>query len=353
MQDLQFKRIIGLVGFIILAAISCWATAESLHLLLPSWPLAICWAVTVSLFFFASYGSKMITDSLNSDTYVENRTILLIGGILIVLVAWLFASMPTNTHTFFYRSVVEETTKQDLARTKGYLFQLRDNVKSQEDIKTRSEQLARETWAQYHALENEIDNITNPGFGDRARAILGRIANVLQIGSIPELSHRVALSPKEKKDLKTQYRKMISELLQQRQQELKANYSSAQESNFRPIASQAVKNIETMEGVLNNMTTSGEYDQNVITQSNVALQHGYDVLRTYADFVTFKGADRDRYVAEKTMTDPTRLLSVIDVWRDYINGVYDGRGFIFWIFLSILVDVTAFFFFNLAFKREN
>lgn len=353
MQDLQFKRIIGLVGFIILAAVSCWATAESLHLLLPSWPLAICWAVTVSLFIFASYGSKMIVDSLNSNIYVENRTTLLIGGILIVLATWLFASMPTNTHTFFYRSVVEETTKQDLARTKGYLLQLRDNVKSQENIKTVTEQLERETWAQYQALENEIENIANPGFGDRARAILGRIATILQVGNIPELSHRVMLSPKEKKNLKAQYRTLIHGVLEQRKKELSTNYSSPQEKNFRPAATQAIKNIELMEGALEEMVTAGEYNQDIITQSNIVLQRAYSVLHNYADFISFRGVDRERYCSAKPMTDPTRLLSVIEVWRDYFNGVYEGRGFIFWIVLSIIVDVTAFFFFDLAFKREN
>ena len=47
------------------------------------------------------------------------------------------------------------------------------------------------------------------------------------------------------------------------------------------------------------------------------------------------------------------MLSVIDVWKDYLMGKYEGRGFIFWIVISLLVDVAAFIFFDLAFKKND
>lgn len=65
MNGNKFLKIFGLLGFLAFAAVSCWATAESLHLLLSSWPLALCWAVTIGFFFIASWGTKMIADSLN------------------------------------------------------------------------------------------------------------------------------------------------------------------------------------------------------------------------------------------------------------------------------------------------
>lgn len=353
MEGLQIKRILWIIFFLAFAAVSCWATQESLHLLLPSWPAAACWIVTVGIFVIASYGTKMIVDSFNQNIYLEHRYGMLIFGIVIVLCTWLFFSLPTNTHTFFYHSAINNATMKDLAQTKGYLLQLRDNVKSKEDIQRRTEQLRTETMAQLTALENEIDNIANPGFGDRARALLGKIAAILTVGQIPELSHRVMLSPSEKKDLKTQYRKMVTELLKQRQSELQVNYSSPQEKHYRAAAGKALSNIEKMESIMADKVSNGEVDANAITQANVALRQGYDVLKTYQDFVPFTSQDKEHYLAENAMTVPTRMLSVIDVWKDYLKGAYEGQNFIFWIFIAIVVDLAAFIFFDLAFKREE
>ena len=89
-----------------------------------------------------------------------------------MLAAWLLVSFPTNTHTFFYRSTIADVAGHDLATTRGYLLQLRDNVKTTDNINRKIDQLDREVQTQLVALDNEIDNMANPGFGPRAKAIL-------------------------------------------------------------------------------------------------------------------------------------------------------------------------------------
>ncbi|MDO5075653.1 MAG: hypothetical protein Q4D66_07295, partial [Bacteroidales bacterium] len=189
--------------------------------------------------------------------------------------------------------------------------------------------------------------------GPRSRDILDKIAVTLQVGHIEELSHKVILTPAEKKNLKQQYRSMIAALLQQRLSELRVNHTSPQERSFKPAAQKAIENIERMENRVVQMQAQGEVDSNVILQADVALKQSYALLRTYADHVNFKNVDRDQYVADPVITQPTRLLSVIDVWKDYLRGYYDGRGFIYWILLSIVVDFGAFLCFGQAFKREE
>lgn len=73
MQQINYSKILWIVGFAVFAAVSCWATAESLHLLLSSWPVVFCWVITVGFFVIASLGSKMIVDSLDKDLYIEGR----------------------------------------------------------------------------------------------------------------------------------------------------------------------------------------------------------------------------------------------------------------------------------------
>ena len=67
MEENKTLRLISVCGFAIFAAVSCWATAESLHLLLPSWPIFMCWAVTIGFFVIASIGTKLIVDSFPQD----------------------------------------------------------------------------------------------------------------------------------------------------------------------------------------------------------------------------------------------------------------------------------------------
>ena len=47
------------------------------------------------------------------------------------------------------------------------------------------------------------------------------------------------------------------------------------------------------------------------------------------------------------------MISVFDVWKDFLNGEYKGHGFLFWIIISILVDIAAFIFFDIAFKKRD
>ena len=63
MNQNSFQTLFCVGAFIAFAAISCWATADSLHLLLPTIPLIGCWIITDGFFVIASSGSKMIQGS--------------------------------------------------------------------------------------------------------------------------------------------------------------------------------------------------------------------------------------------------------------------------------------------------
>jgi len=65
-----------------------------------------------------------------------------------ILSFWLIVPFLTNTYTFFYRSSVTDVTQQDLATTKSCLEQFRDNVKSEQDIRTKQD-LWSERWRCY------------------------------------------------------------------------------------------------------------------------------------------------------------------------------------------------------------
>lgn len=172
MEQKNYLKLIWTVAFIAFAAVSCWATAESLHLLLSSWPLAMCWVVTVGFFIIASLGTKMIVDSLNQNIYLEKRGLRLVGGIVIVLIFWLICSMPTNTHTFFYRTVINDKVNTDISTTRGYLSQIKNNTNNKTQATVKVNELKNNVDVLLGELEAEIKNEVNPGFGPKSKEIL-------------------------------------------------------------------------------------------------------------------------------------------------------------------------------------
>ncbi len=339
------------LAFLLLAAVSCWATAESLHLLLPSWPSAMCWAVTVSFFFIASWGTKMIADSLNQRIYMEKRGACLVGGVVIVLLFWLPCSMPTNTHTFFYRNAISQKVGSDIGTTKAYLAQIRDNTKPEKEIRERQEELANQVDAKLGELEAEIENDANPGFGPQAKKILSQFAEILGVAKIEPLTYR-GTSVQDRQRLYEAYRNKIYILMESRKENIAAQLTPKSDLHRRQ-ADKDYKNLDLTQKYI----SEGKIDLNDAEDINVVcdkLNAGYTTIRTYKEFVNFNGAaDKAAYTSPNAVTKVSRMLSVFDVWEDYFKGDFAGRGFIFWIILSVLVDVAAFIFFDIAFRKSE
>lgn len=351
MNDNKFLKISTIVGFIAFAAVSCWATAESLHLLLPDLPAAICWAVTIGFFFIASWGTKMITDSLNQNIYMEKRGSNLIIGVIIVLVFWLLCSMPTNTHTFFYRNLINDRVSSDIATTQGYLSQIKDNTVTDARIQAKCTEIENQVDAKLQSLEGEIKNPLNPGNGPETEKILGEIAQILGVASINKLSG-TGSSVEERKRLYQAYREVILMQLENKKLNIKKAMTPSN-SNYRKVADKDWKNLDLTKKYIDEGTivlTNADDTKKVCDK----LNQGYATIKTYQQFVDFKNdADKELYTCDNPETKVKRLLSVYDVWIDFISGKLGGLSFVFWILISILVDVAAFIFFDIAFKKRN
>lgn len=346
-------KIISVFAFIALAAVSCWATQESLHLLLPSWPQVLCWIVTISFFVIASVGTKMIVDSLNQNVYIEKRGIKLIGGIIILLVFWLAFSMPTNTHTFFYRNAITSIASEDISMTKGYLDQLKNNTVTERRIQDKQTEVSNLVWSKFGELEAEIKNEANPGFGPKSKEILAQFATMLQVDRVEPLANNDR-SEQARQKLVNAYRAKIATLLEIRLNNIRNSMLAPDENIYKSQAAADWTNLDLMERAI----TNGEadlYDADDVNELNSRLLKGYSTIKTYQLFVEFLGTDKEQYIPENStaVTKVKRMLSVFDVWSDFISGKYKGHGLIIWVLLSILVDIGAFIFFDIAFKKDQ
>jgi len=353
-------KVVSFFAFVALAAVSCWATQESLHLLLATWPQFLCWVVTIAFFIIASLGTKLIVDSLNQNVYVENRGKRLVSGILILLFFWLVFSMPTNTHTFFYRSAIESVASNDISTTKSYLDQLRNNKLDEEEIKTKQNEFSNEVWSLFAELEAEIKNEANPGFGPKSKEILARFATLLEVPKVEPLTNNDN-SVKGRAKLVDSYRTKIDLLMRNKLNRIASSILATDAETFKAQANTDWLNLDFAE----NMIKSGDIDLNdasMVKDVNNRLVHGYATIRTYKNHIEFNTntGDREHYLPtddngnpRESVTKVERMLSVFDVWKDFLGGKYAGRGLIIWVLLSILVDIGAFIFFDIAFKKDQ
>ena len=84
------------------------------------------------------------------------------------------------------------------------------------------------------------------------------------------------------------------------------------------------------------------------------LNTSYNTVKKNRYFVNFASkTDEAIYTADSPVTKVKRMISVFDVWEDFIKGAYSGHGFMFWIIISMLVDIAAFIFFDMAFKKQE
>lgn len=351
MEQKNYLKLIWMVAFIAFAAVSCWATAESLHLLLSSWPLAMCWVVTVGFFIIASLGTKMIVDSLNQDIYLEKRGLRLVGGIVIVLIFWLICSMPTNTHTFFYRTVINDKVNTDISTTRGYLSQIKNNTNNKTQATVKVNELKNNVDVLLGELEAEIKNEVNPGFGPKSKEILRKFATLLEVDKVEPLSYK-GTSKQDRDKLCDAYRTKIYILAENRATNIMAHILSPNSDNIKEVKRDD-ENLALVKKYIGDKTINlndAEDVEDVCDKLNTA----YNTVKKNSDFVNFSSkTDEADYTADNPVTKVKRMISVFDVWEDFMAGEYAGHGFMFWIIISILVDIAAFIFFDLAFKKRE
>lgn len=354
MNENKFLKIFSILAFAAFAAVSCWATAESLHLLLPTWPLVLCWVVTVGFFFIASWGTKMIVDSLNQEIFMEKRGLHLVGGIILMIVFWLLCSMPTNTHTFFYRTVINDKVSADISLTRGYLGQIKNNTNNNNQADLKINELKASVNSLLGELEAEIKNEANPGFGPKSKEILRKFAVLFGIDKIEPLTYK-GVSVQDRVKLCDAYRKKMFILAESKANSIKEQILSPNPENIAEV-----KKIDENLGLLKKYIGEGRIDLNnpddMMGENGVCsqLNDGYVAIKKNKNFVNFDPkTDETIYADTNPVTKVKRMISVFDVWSDFLKGEYAGQGFFFWIMISILVDIAAFIFFDIAFKKRN
>ncbi len=343
-------RVIGCgLAFLILAGISCWATEQSLHLLLPAgWPEVLVWGITIAFFVVASIGTKMIADSLFSSDFIDNRKGKLWGGIFLVVFFWLIMSMPTNTHTFFYNDKIGSTISRDIETTNKYLQQVVDLGTSSslaldeegKGIKNAVEEQRRHIVAQFNGREAPFKRGNGEEIGKHLE-IIDTILNA-NIKQHPDFN---SVNPAILNGYQIEIDKALSDALR--------SHTISEQSV--QAARKQIKRLTALNDSIQDHVASASLNEDEIRQCEKELKDGYNIISTNKTFVKFdkNSDDESVYTKENGETRTKRMASVIDVFFvDFLSGKFPG-SFWYYVILSILVDIAAFIFFDIAFMKKN
>lgn len=345
----KFRFIGSFIAFLILAGISCWATEQSLHLLLPAgWPEVLVWGITIAFFVVASIGTKMIVDALGSEYFIENRRLHLLGGVVLVLFFWLVMSMPTNTHTFFYNDKIGSVITKDIETTNKYLKQIVDKGTSETppldsvgtDIRNKVGEERTHLVAQFNGREAPY----KPGNGEEVGKHLENINRILKSNIIQD-SRFNSTDPSILVRYQIEIQKALDAVLK--------THTISDQSVLN--ANKQRKRLVALNDSIQNNIASGNLCEAEIKQCEKELSDGYNTIASNKLFVDFEPntGDEEVYTKENGETRTHRMASVISVFFvDFLSGKYPA-SFWYYVLLSILVDIAAFIFFDIAFKKRN
>lgn len=357
MRKLNLKSIICGLAFLGLAGFSCFWTAESLYIWQPDITLPGAWMLAIVFYIIASMCFSKMCSALDKNEYfgdkLGGRGGQLLFGFIGLIIFWLIISLPTNTHTLLYRATIKDVVKTDLTRTQGYLQGLKDNNVEIKKIRGKYDSRKEAVDAHIIRLIAETKNPSAPGIAHRFETVLvelettlgAKIQRVANVGSTPTqwltaVNYYQSQAYDQLKLYKAECDKEI--------EKIKELMNSVILDNLITNHSIALDDIENMNGINNDIIAAATDD----------LSNGYAFIKTNAKYIDFtndtKGiADKDRYTREGATPEAKELLSVSDVWMDFLTtDKYKGHGFIFWVFIALLVDLSAFTFFNLTFNKK-
>jgi len=343
----RFLKIFALVAFMAFAAVSCWSTTESLFLTLehaeiPKW---VFWVAVVGLYVLTSICAKLVLDTFTKD-YMEHRIAKLIIGLLGIVLLWVVFSMPTNTHTFFYKQMAKNTAVKELTHVDGELEKLSDEDGFLEAYNTEWNAYAAKVSMALDQLKHEIDNPQRFGFGPEAEAKLAEIENIFELktGTVTRRGTRNT-SKQERNAVCAYYDNVVKEQLEVKLQQHNAKVAQAR-ANFQ----EKMKNVPVLRRDIKatlDQLQDDQYDKEAV------LKNARKVIgRSYAELESqFNGI----YTYNESVYRSDRLVKVTKVWGDYFKGKFRNTDYTlwYWILLSIIVDIAAFAFFDIAFKKED
>ena len=297
------QKILWCLGFVVAAAISCWATSSSFLLMMPSLfssnvvvRTIMVWLMVLLIYVLASFAMKWVIDSLNNDGYMSHPKAKLWGGLATLFIAWLILSFPTNAHTFFYKLKIGDVLTEDLSTTQKYSQQLVDRTVVDPDYNV----LEKKVLAEWKKFEDEVKSgSTGSGIGEYAASHVSEINNsILPAGyQIPMPTNTNRASDLQNTNMLNAWRENY---LNPTLERLKSDkyLVNPQLSN---AARKDVKDIKKMDKAIRSKVQTNQISEEafepLILQTDGVLKSAYSHINAGQKFVKFDNEKDKKYIS--------------------------------------------------------
>ena len=368
MRNINFGKILPLIAFAALAFFSCNWTANSFYVWQPDLTLPGAWFLAVALYVIASICFTMIWKALDKNVSfrgkIMSRGTTLCVSVVGFLVFWMF-SLLTNTHYLIYKSEIKKVATDELNSAKYYLHDITEGG---------CERCKQQKQVAYNDLVNTIENtkqrlisemksIGNEGPGRIFNSIIDSAQSALRIGftklSATESNEFIIIHKMDHAKSRDQWDLILrhyidpknGQLSQLQTQFLIILHSELNKCDLlnNPSYNDLIADIDVRLSDMSSKTVGYKIMEIV----NNDLVQSYSAIAEHANVLSFKDKDKDKYTETNAQPKTVLLAQVPTVWEDYLQGKYAGHGFLWRIMLSILVDLAAFIFFNIAFNNKN
>lgn len=361
MGNNNFMKIFAIFAWLVFAAVSCWATAESLFLSFSggaAFPRWVFWVIVIGFYVLTSLGTKWIVEGI-SENYSEHKSLKLFGGLFIVILFWFVVSMPTNAHTFLYKKAAKSVAQKECTYLDKELSSI-TNVDAYElKLRGELEDVLQKVEHYKAALLSEIRNEWRRGVGGKAEPYIQDVENTLgvRVGTIPRIQNRNK-SDAEINRCTKYYDNAINDQVDA--------YTRRFDERITPLIEEYEKNAKDaldakakLNGISLALNDADVSQEEVLAEARRQINNAYNILDKHN--VNSSESSRTKYIEVEKNMPSNRLTNVVEVvWKDYLHGDLNSKydmpelkGMIYYILLSILVDLAAFLFFNIGFKKED
>ena len=345
--------------FVVFGAVSCFATSESLYLTFDgAFPRFIWVAIVIGFYIITSLGTKWIIESFSSD-FQENRRLKLFGGFLIVFVFWLAVSFPTNAHTFLYKRAAKTIAQKEIAWQDKELYSIIDVDAWAYDKNAEITKKGADIENLKQALIGEINNPDRKGFAEKADSILLKIEDQLARakGSIPRIKAK-NLSTNEMNRLNKHYSNAITDQLVIYKSKLQKDLA-IQIANREKEVERAKDTKKRLEAMAKALDDNRNVNEAMLKEARAQINNAYNILDKYT--ITGETSYRTKYVENEKGLPSHKLTNAGEiVYKDYLSGqlnkkydIQETKSMIYFILISLMIDIAAFLFFNIAFKSNR
>lgn len=335
-MKIRTDKLFYVFGFATVAIISTWATVESIERLVAMPKLAI-WPLSILFFWAASVGFHKVIQAFDYSERLNNRLRVLITGIFLVVLFWVFLILPTNAHTFFYKRVIPEYVVNSLNESDSKLSTIREIPESYfSKLKASTDERISDLIGNH---TSEVLDPNRPGPFERAEMVLVDLDK--EFSSPVQRLKR----PRGTTFLELDEYTNAMEVMMQRKKDVKLqSFDRSKRDLDERLGRKELDDVLTRIKI-EKEKFNGEPGEEV----NRSILNANGVIDKYNSILA--GALENYDPMPKVGTaNIIGLENVFVTWKRFFKGGFEGMGFWYFVLGAALIDILGFYFYHLAFK---